>query len=64
VARADYVKFAAALRDTSRKALVAAVAKDQMKLSDITNDLADACSMCHEKYRDKGPAGSPERCLP
>ena len=64
VARADYVKFAAALRDTSRQALVAAKAKDQMKLSDITNDLADACSMCHEKYRDKGPAGSPERCLP
>ena len=64
VARADYVKFAAALREASRQALIAARAKDQMKVSDITNDLADACSMCHEKYRDKGPAGSPERCTP
>src|SRR5262245_290401 len=64
VARADYVKFAAALREASRQALAAAKAKDQMKVSDITNDLADACSMCHEKYRDKGPAGSPERCTP
>jgi len=64
VARADYVKFAAALREASRQALVAAKAKDQTKVSDITNDLADACSMCHEKYRDKGPAGSPERCTP
>ena len=58
------MKFAGALRDTSRQALLAAKAKDQTKLSDITNDLADACSMCHEKYRDKGPAGSPERCIP
>ena len=27
-----------------------------------TNDLADACSNCHEVYRDKGPADSPARC--
>ena len=27
-----------------------------------TNDLSDACLMCHEKYRDVGPPGSPLRC--
>ena len=64
VTRADYIKFAQALRDSARKALSAAKAKNQEQVSDITNDLADACSMCHEVYRDKGPAGSPARCGP
>jgi hypothetical protein len=64
VTNADYRSSAQALRDAARKALVAAKAKNQEQVSDITNDLADACSMCHEKFRDKGPAGSPARCTP
>lgn len=62
VTRADYIKFAGSLRATARKAFIAAKAKNQEQVSDITNDLADACAMCHEVYRDKGPAGSPSRC--
>jgi hypothetical protein len=62
--RADFVKFAGDLREAGRKALAAANARNQQQVSDITNDLADACSSCHEVYRDKGPAGSPERCAP
>jgi hypothetical protein len=64
VGRADFVKFANGLRDAGRKALAAAKEKNQEKVSDVTNDVADACSNCHEVYRDKGPAGSPARCVP
>jgi cytochrome c553 len=42
--------------------LEAAHTKNQEKVSDATNELADACSGCHEIYRDKGPADSPARC--
>ena len=38
--------------------------ENQEKVSDATNNLADACSSCHEVYRDKGPADSPARCTP
>ena len=62
--RDDYKKFAEELRIVSRRALQAAIEKNQEKLSDITNDLADACANCHEVYRDKGPVGSPQRCAP
>lgn len=58
----DYKKFAEELRSAARKALQASIDKNQEKVSDSTNDLADACSNCHEVYRDKGPVGSPARC--
>jgi hypothetical protein len=64
VGRPDFVRFAQALREAGRKALVAARAKNQEQASDVTNDVAEACSNCHEVYRDKGPAGSPARCTP
>jgi hypothetical protein len=64
VTRPDYIQAANVLRETGRKILVAAKAKNRDQVSDLTNDLADACSLCHEKYRDKGEAGSPARCMP
>ena len=64
VTRPDFVKFAEGLRAAGRKALAAAKEKNQEKVSDVTNDIADACSMCHEVYRDKGEAGTPARCTP
>jgi hypothetical protein len=64
VGRADFIKFAGQLRDSGRRALAAAKEKNQEKVSDITNDIAEACSNCHEIYRDKGPTGSPARCTP
>jgi len=62
--QADFRKFAANMRAAGLTVLLAARAKDRDKVSDATNDLADACSACHEVYRDKGPADSLARCTP
>ena len=59
---ADFQRFAQNMRKAGAAVLQAAHTKNQEKVSDATNDLADACSSCHETYRDKGPADSPARC--
>src|SRR5262245_21881280 len=64
VQRADYQQFARTMRTAGLAVLQAARAKNQEKVSDATNDLADACAGCHEVYRDKGLADSPARCTP
>jgi Cytochrome C' len=64
VQRADFQKFARNMRTAGMAVLAAARTKNQEKVSDATNDLADACAGCHEVYRDKGPADSPARCTP
>ena len=64
VAQPDFQKFARAMRDAGQVALQAARSRNQEKVSDATNNIADACSSCHEVYRDKGPADSPARCTP
>ncbi len=58
----DFQKFARDMRKAGLAVLEAAHTRNQEKVSDATNDLADACSSCHEVYRDKGPADSPARC--
>jgi cytochrome c553 len=60
----DFQKFARDMRVAGLAVLEAAHSKSQEKVSDATNTLADACSNCHEVYRDKGPADSPARCVP
>ena len=60
----DFQKFAHEMREAGRVALQAARTRNQEKVSDATNNIADACSNCHEVYRDKGPADSPARCTP
>jgi hypothetical protein len=62
--RADFKKFAQDMRAAGLAVLAAARTKNQEKVSDATNDLADACSNCHAVYRDKGPADSAARCAP
>jgi cytochrome c553 len=62
--QSDFQRFARQMRDAGRVALQAARAKNQEKVSDATNNIADACSNCHEVYRDKGPADSLARCTP
>jgi hypothetical protein len=62
--QADFQKFARDMRAAGLAVLAAARTKNQEKVSDATNTLADACSNCHEVYRDKGPADSPARCTP
>ena len=64
VQQADFQKFAREMREAGRVALQAARTKNQEKVSDATNNIAEACSNCHEIYRDKGPADSPARCTP
>jgi hypothetical protein len=64
VQQADFQKFARDMRAAGGKVLQAARTKNQEKVSDATNDLADACASCHEVYRDKGPADSAARCTP
>lgn len=64
VQQADFKKFADGMRKAGLAVLAAAHTRSQEKVSDATNDLADACSSCHEVYRDKGPADSPARCSP
>jgi len=64
VQRADFRKFARTMRTAGLAVLQAARTKNQEKVSDATNDLADACAGCHEVYRDKGPADSAARCTP
>jgi cytochrome c553 len=60
----DFQRFAREMRDAGRVALMAARTRNQEKVSDATNNIADACSNCHEIYRDKGPADSAARCTP
>jgi len=62
--RPDFQRFARAMRVAGVVALQAARTKSQEKVSDATNNIAEACSNCHEVYRDKGPADSPARCTP
>jgi hypothetical protein len=64
VQQADFLKFARNMRVAGLEVLQAAHTKNQEKVSDATNNLADACSGCHEVYRDKGPADSADRCSP
>ena len=62
--RADFQKFARDMRAAGLTVLKEARARNQEKVADATNDVADACSNCHAVYRDAGPADSPARCTP
>lgn len=64
IGRADFAKYAEGLRAAGRAALEAAKTKNQDKVIEVTDQVAEACANCHEVYRDKGPAGSPARCSP
>jgi hypothetical protein len=64
VQQPDFQKFARNMRSVGLAVLEAARAKNQEKVADLTNDLAEACSNCHEAYRDAGPADSSARCTP
>jgi hypothetical protein len=64
IRQADFQKYAREMRAAGLKVLAAARTKNQEKVSDATNDVADACSNCHEAYRNQGPAESPLRCTP
>ena len=64
VGRADWAKYVQGMRAAGEKALRVARTKNLEQMIEVTNDIADACSSCHEPYRDKGEANSPARCTP
>jgi Cytochrome C' len=60
IGNADWAKFVQGVRDAGMQAYKAAQSKDQDKILEAAGNVSDACSNCHERYRDKG--GPAERC--
>jgi hypothetical protein len=63
VKRADWIKYTQGLRDAGMAAYKAAQAKNQDAMVDVSGTVADACSACHDAYREKS-GGVKDRCLP
>jgi hypothetical protein len=61
--REDFPRWAQGLRDVARRVLTAAREKNQEKVTDLTNDLIEACLNCHVQYRNDPPGGA-RRCVP
>lgn len=59
VDRADWIQFTADLAEAGRAAYRASQTRNRETVSDVTNQIADACLRCHEVYRDKG-RGTPD----
>jgi len=63
ITRPDWIKFTQGLRDAGLAAYKAAQSKNQDAMVDASGTVADACSACHEVYREK-KGGLPDRCKP
>ena len=63
VARADWIKYTADLRKAGLAAYEAAKKKDKDAMVDVAGTVSDACSACHDVYREK-KGGVKDRCLP
>lgn len=57
VDRPDWIQFTAELAEAGRAAYRASQSRNREAVSDVTNQIADACLRCHEVYRDK-PGGT------
>ena len=53
----DWKKFVSDLIDAGKAANKASQTRNQETVSDVSNQIADACLQCHERYRDK-PGGT------
>lgn len=62
LARADWPKFVQGLRDAGQAAYKAAQTKNMDKMIEVTETVAEACSNCHEVYRDPGAPSTALRC--
>jgi mono/diheme cytochrome c family protein len=58
VDRDDWKKFTQQLIEVGKAAYKASQSRSQEAVSDVSNDLADACLQCHERYRDKPGGGT------
>ena len=63
VQRADWAKFVQGLRDAGQEAYKAAKTKNSDNIVDAASTVTDACSACHDVYREK-KGGEKDRCLP
>jgi Cytochrome C' len=63
VQRADWQKYVQGLRDAGLTAYKAAQSKKQDAMVDAAGAVSDACSACHDVYREK-KGGEKDRCLP
>ena len=63
VRRADWIKDVQTLREAGRAAYKAAQKRDTDAMVDVSGTIADACSACHDVYREK-KGGVQDRCLP
>ena len=48
----DWIKFTKEMAEVGRAAYRASQTRNQEKVSDITGDVADSCSHCHQVFRD------------
>jgi hypothetical protein len=60
--REDYRKAIQGLADAGQAAYKAALSKNQDQIVDVSGTVAEACSACHEVYRDK--ENPMDRCTP
>jgi mono/diheme cytochrome c family protein len=56
----DWIKFTIELQQVSKEVYAAAQTRNQEKVSDITEKLADMCLHCHQAYRDKRVSRTPD----
>jgi hypothetical protein len=63
VQRADWLKDVQALRDAGLEAYKAAKTKNTDNMVDAASTVTDACSACHDVYREK-KGGVKDRCTP
>jgi hypothetical protein len=65
VQRADWQKYVRGLRDAANVAYKAALTKSTDAMLDASDTLTQACTSCHEVYREKeNKGGDKNRCLP
>jgi hypothetical protein len=63
IRRADWIKDVEKLREAGRQAYKAAQKKDTDAIVEVSGTVSDACSACHDVYREK-KGGLKDRCLP
>ncbi len=70
VERDDWTRFTMELIEAGKAAYKASQTRNQEAVSDVSNQIADACLHCHEVYRDKpggttaDPSNKAARCVP
>ena len=70
VEREDWVRYTAELAEAGKAAYRASQSRNRDAVSEVTNQIADACLQCHDVYRDKpggitiDPSNKAARCVP